>query len=607
MENTQNKNYCKLNQEDLIKDDNYYQSIQTDYFNLVRKNCRNLYEKNEHNKQNVQFSFIQKEFKEISPSINQINQKKHKYIHWKSYLLKHLENKKKKGKLWAMHLINALNKEIFLTENQFLSTLFFVNYDTQTKPYCLNNISINKIEENEKKCNISNDEIDDKKQNECLMNNKRNFDYMNSSNTKKEDKSEHLGDSFLSENIESVNPNKPLNEYVNQRKIVKLFFSIFNNQIKQKDHPIRIAIKLFSKEMANEINQKIHTLTNIDEMTKKAQLNEVVKELQHMINHFQVALKLMYARTINFQLLTAEKDEFINLIISILFQRKKFNKALYNLYLICLDERYNNLKLQMKKYCEHKPSYFGIKEKFCLDNSTLIFMRSLLNQNNISNNELILSNEKINSIKKIINQKEKKIFLSNNNFSNRRKASYNQEKEFKQNNFSMKEVEIKVSSFQSYNSMYFGKNELNNQNNLNQNDINNDFPYSKVVSYLKEIEKYLTPFQKIYYLSKINLKIEESIISFWSGFEDVTNKTLLKLTTDDLIPTLTYIVIKSNCPSILIHLRIIEDFTCLITKKSELGFYISALEGCLLNIQNLDGQNLIITKKIQNCILPNGS
>ena len=31
-----------------------------------------------------------------------------------------------------------------------------------------------------------------------------------------------------------------------------------------------------------------------------------------------VALKLMYARTINFQLLTAEKDEFINLIISIL-------------------------------------------------------------------------------------------------------------------------------------------------------------------------------------------------------------------------------------------------------------------------------------------------
>ena len=94
---------------------------------------------------------------------------------------------------------------------------------------------------------------------------------------------------------------------------------------KQKDHPIRIVIKLFSKEMANEINQKIHTLTNIDEMTKKAQLNEVVKELQHMINHFQVALKLMYARTINFQLLTAEKDEFINLIISILFQRKKFN------------------------------------------------------------------------------------------------------------------------------------------------------------------------------------------------------------------------------------------------------------------------------------------
>ena len=74
MGNTQNKNYCKLNQEDLIKDDNYYQSIQTDYFNLVRKNCRNLYEKNEHNKQNVQFSFIQKEFKEISPSINQINQ-----------------------------------------------------------------------------------------------------------------------------------------------------------------------------------------------------------------------------------------------------------------------------------------------------------------------------------------------------------------------------------------------------------------------------------------------------------------------------------------------------------------------------------------------------
>lgn len=608
MGNSQKKNYCKLNQEGITKDDKNYQTIQADYFNLIRKNCRNLYKKNKHNKQNIQFSLVLKEFTENSSPINQNKQKDKRYIHWKSYLIKYLEKKMKNEKKWASDLISEIKKETFLTENQFLSTLFFINYETQTKPNCLSNISINKIEDNEKKLHPSNDnnirnyEKKQKENNGFPMNNNKNCNYMNLSNTKMEDKSEHLGDSFLSENYGSISCNEQRNEYISKRKVVKLFFSTFHEQIKQKEHPIRIVIKLFSREMTKEINQKINTIKDSDEKIKKDTLNEVVKELQYMINALQVALKLMYARTINFQLLTAEKDEFINLITSILFQRKKFNKAIYNLYLICLDEQYNNLKSQMKKYCEHKPSYFGIKEQFCLDISTLTFMRSLVNQSNISNNNLNLSNEKIN----MINLKEQKLLLFSNRALNKRIGSYEEEKEFKQNNFFLNEVVIKVSSFQSCdNNSYLGKNDLNNQSNSNQSVMNNDFSYSEVVSYLKMIENFLTPFQKIYYLSKINVKIEESIKLFWAGFEDLINQPLLKPITDDLISILTYIIIKSNFPSILIHLKIIEDFICLITKKSELGYYFTALEACLINIQNLGRQNLRVTS--QNCILFNES
>jgi len=81
----------------------------------------------------------------------------------------------------------------------------------------------------------------------------------------------------------------------------------------------------------------------------------------------QVTLKLFYTKSINFKIFADEKDEIINLISYILFNKKKFYKQLLDLFSYMNIEKKQKLGLKLKNSDDITPRKVGIGAKFCLD------------------------------------------------------------------------------------------------------------------------------------------------------------------------------------------------------------------------------------------------
>lgn len=98
--------------------------------------------------------------------------------------------------------------------------------------------------------------------------------------------------------------------------------------------------------------------------------DQVVKSLQKFILKLQTSLRLMYAKTINYQCFIEEKDEFINLICSLLFSNHDLYITLYELYTIRYKHDYDILNKKMKIFENINPEDLCIKQQFCLNQKT---------------------------------------------------------------------------------------------------------------------------------------------------------------------------------------------------------------------------------------------
>ena len=571
------------------KKEEYFEKVKKGYFNLINKEVKKRYEANHHRKNNIQVSYTGKEFSKTK--VKELNVKKYKFIYWKKYLLTYLEKKINKGKIWAVNLNRNIKNECFISENKYLSLFFFYDYDIQTKPIIFNTFN-NNIPNNDLIVNNTFSMINYSNVAQKIIlpdiDNGINSS-LSSSTIKMSNISEHLGDSFLSDKIDAVSSNDPRNNYTKNRVLIKQYFVIFKEHIKRKDHPIRIVISLFAKEIAKEINKTIAEIKNMKYSNQKEEkMYCIIKEIQQFINHLQIAFKLMYARTINYKYFSEEKDEFVNLIISVLFQKKTFYQSIIELYKLTYQEKINEIEKQLYKYKDTKPNDIGVTPKFSLNESTTQLMHSLLNEDN----QKIPEDQK-EFINTTILEKEKIIMNIKNN---QRKISIDDE---------VINTKLNINEMIQYPSSCTT---LSYQNTLHS--IESYLPYSKEIESIKSLESCITPFQKLLHITYIYKDIIDTINSFWKDLvPTLVDQDHLTPTPDDLMSILTYILIQAKTPSIFLDIKITNDFTCSETKSTVLGYNLTLLEACFFYIEKHDLRKSIInTSKFNSkLILPFGN
>ena len=87
-------------------------------------------------------------------------------------------------------------------------------------------------------------------------------------------------------------------------------------------------------------------------------------------------------------------------------------------------------------------------------------------------------------------------------------------------------------------------------------------------------------------IASISSEITKCVNNYWKGMEHYINPTLLNINADELISIFIFIIIKSQMPELLIHKKIISNFTTKNIKLSTIGYFNITLEESVQYILN---------------------
>ena len=537
------------------------------YFKLITKINRKRYLNNNNKIENLNFCFNKKNFDSIQ--INNENKNiNYKFIHWLDYLYDFLFKLQQNEIIWAEELLNLLENEYFLNENKYLSLFFYQEFSINFEPKIIKNLNLyNKTKELPK------------------------------------------NESFYSFDSTFLNLNESLIEYKFIRTKIKEYLFIFKSHIINNDHPIKIIINNFEIVWVRNIKEKIQKIQEIKiyknedyEKITNFYYEKSTEQLQNFIINLHICLKLFYSKVIDYSCFNEEKDELINLITTLIFQNGNIYKVMYDLYYLKLKNDIEKLQNKLNLLNKINPENLGIKIQFCLNNLTFDYQKNLLVkflENNKNNNILInKANNLLENLNKKINNipENPQILNSNINF------------EDDEINFSPN-YESKL--FEKYEILPFEENnEINTNSNLNttiNNNINNskifnkflknynydnkyNFPYFSCIKFLKSLNIYKSPYEKINIIANLSNEITDNINFYWEDFNNFIEQKLLQIDAEQLINIFIFIIIKSQMKEILIHCCFIKNFITTLTKSSLIGFYFSNVEASIsyiLNIKNI--------------------
>ena len=408
-----------------------------------------------------------------------------------------------------------------------------------------------------------------------------------------------------------------------QSYILKKYIKIIRKHIEKEEHPIHIIIDLFIKYFENYLKLIIDFCKNNknDEKLCYNKGMEAVNEIQNFIEIMQVALKLFYYKSINFKNFSIEKDEIINLISYILFNKKNF----YNLVLLLFSEmnskKMEKFEFKLKSNENITPREIGIKPKFCLNKESEEFWEDYKNkrkdsdknsstEENTSKKKEELKHYIDNSKSELLSELEKdepdiisdnKSIIGRKTVNMQKNIIWNNNESFNDsinnNNDLDKTFDLKASSINIKEKL------LNNLNDIilpklpeipNINEIIiKDEPYSLAIKYLRQIYSYKVPLEKLIIISYLSILITQSVENYWSNINEDIPSNFLNLDADEIMSIYLYIIYKLDSSSILAHLEIIKHFTTNYTKQTVLGYYYSTFEGCLRYI--LQGDEIEIS------------
>ena len=615
-------------------------SSEKSYFSRVNKLLRNYYVSNMYNNNNLEISLELKSFKSnpTKPAIQDQT--------WLEYITNYIYSLDcREHYSWCNELLDYIDEQSFLSESKYDSIFFYNEFLLKTIPQSL--VDQKDLDNDENIIEI--DKI------ENTYNSKKAI------NLEELDITANLGGSYLDLNTDELLPDDPTVQYQKRRKYVKKYIKIFREHIyKNNEHPIMCIINSFNKIFCKYINTK---LKDFDDKLKKFQLDadeynknlekfeeEITTNLQNFIIHMHCTTKLFYSTVIDYSPFQQEKDDLMNMLITLFFKTGNLYETIYELYSRAFSQKIQDLQDKLIKLKNVKPKSLGIQVKFCLDDDTLELQKNILkqkreekdkkeseqkmeekketeetkiNNNNLNNNNIINNNNNDQNLLKgkateldLIKEGDEEEKEDEEETGNLINTSMN--KNERSDSYLLEKINLddsKGDADAENNPIFSGfsqfRNTINSFNNKKfmfpklhnklrdtiaiKNDYINEakvvgklpVPYLSAIKLFSTLKKYKAPFEKIVIIAAISDQITESATTFWSEMEKYIKKDFLSIEADEIMAIFLFIVIRCQMPEIIIFSKMITNFTTPNTKSFSISYNFTLLEASMEYIMSL--------------------
>ena len=379
------------------------------YFSRVNKLLRNNYISNMYNNHNLENSLELKSFKSNPTKPANIQDQT-----WLEYITNYIYNVDcREHYSWCNELLNFIDEQSFLSESKYDSIFFYNEFLLKTIPNTL--VDQKDLDNDENVIEI--DKI------ENTYNSKKAI------NLEELDITANLGGSYLDLNTDDLLPDDPTVQYQKRRKYVKKYIKIFKEHIyKNNEHPIMCIISSFNRIFCKYINNKLKEFDNklkqfqfnADEYNKTLEKfeEEITTNLQNFIIHMHCTTKLFYSTVIDFSPFQEEKDDLMNMLITLFFKTGNLYETIYDLYSRAFSQKIQDLQDKLIKLKNVKPKSLGVQVKFCLDDDTLELQKSILKQKREEKDKKELEQKQEQKTEEQKEKEETKINSNNNNINN---------------------------------------------------------------------------------------------------------------------------------------------------------------------------------------------
>ena len=377
-----NKSINSLN----IKKPNNFDNLKQSYFSFLASSFLNHQNAINDYKPNKDICF-KKNFKNCK-----LRKKIRPNIDWKTYLFNFFEKQIRKSHEFYEDIIDEIKQEKFGFENQYLSVIFFLDfentYNSKNKDYNFKEY-------------MKDDELDYEKQLKSRLSRNSSIAY-DDNIVRSLIIIEDLPEEEINEEQNSSNEQKK-----RRKKVINLI-KLIKSQIEEKNHPINIVISIFEKH----ISSLIENLSKVYEGQPKTDIEKLNSTIFTNIQKFAVkihtAVKLFYSRVINLECFSEEKDELINVIMTIIFNTGSIYNKIFHLLTMQYNEDINDFRDKLSLFKDLKPKDIQIEDKFCLDENTKKLIDELKNKNGEKNltlsSNIIFIDDKLEGYETAINK-----------------------------------------------------------------------------------------------------------------------------------------------------------------------------------------------------------
>ena len=273
-------------------------------------------------------------------------------ITYKILILKYIAFEYEKGNIWLKELYEKIIEQNFPSEEYFLYLFNINEFEIRTKPQCFQSIK------NKKK-------------------------YLPQSKV------------FTYNIIDSPISNDPLIQFKFYKQHIYQYVQIIRDQIEISINPINFIMKNYRESITDYIIDKRDELVDI-KLNKsnnifEEQCNKICDDIFEQINNFIYNLTncliLLYSKINNYQIFFEEINEFISLLVALLFEpsekknkyndinliedRDDFYKVILDLIKLKNIKKTEKIKKVIKSYKGIEPEDFSVPEKYCLNEKSV--------------------------------------------------------------------------------------------------------------------------------------------------------------------------------------------------------------------------------------------
>jgi hypothetical protein len=115
--------------------------------------------------------------------------------------------------------------------------------------------------------------------------------------------------------------------------------------------------------------------------------------------------------------------------------------------------------------------------------------------------------------------------------------------------------------------------------------------YDKAINKLRELEINYSPLRKLGIIISTTRLICECVDDYWKD-DPSMNKENLVIDADQILSIFLYIVIKAKVWNLKGHVGLIYDFGRKIVQNGQMGYYVTTIEACIMQVENMGSELL---------------